>query len=311
MAVQTWETSLLQRAYEAYDSPVMTGQLSFESHLLEDAYLYCKQITKSNSRTFYMAASLLPEPKQAAVHALYAFCRSTDDLIDKWEGKGDPHQALNDWRLRLHKGAEAFYDPIPMAWAHVQRNFELPHGYADQLIQGIETDLSKTRYKTFSELTEYCYAVASTVGLIVMHIIGFENEDALHDAIKLGVALQLTNILRDVGEDWRNGRIYLPLDELHSFGLSESDIEKGIVNDKWRRFMQFQIKRARQLYEESQAGIALLNRDGRFAIAAASCLYREILTEIENLDYDVFNHRAHVSTYGKIKRLPALWWQHR
>jgi phytoene synthase len=149
--------------------------------------------------------------------------------------------------------------------------------------------------------------VASTVGLIVMHIIGFQGSAALPYAIKLGVALQLTNILRDVGEDWQAGKLYLPIEELAEFGLSEADIAASCIDDRWRRFMRFQIERARTLYREAEPGIMLLDADGRFAIGAASTLYRSILEDIEAHDYDVFHRRAHVGLWGKLRRLPKAW----
>jgi phytoene synthase len=144
-----------------------------------------------------------------------------------------------------------------------------------------------------------------------MHIIGFAGSAAIPYAIKLGVALQLTNILRDVGEDWQAGRVYLPQEELAAFALTEADLAAGQVDARWRAFMQFQIERNRRLYAEAWPGIALLNRDGRFAIAAAAGLYQAILDDIEAHDYDVFNRRAQVSKWGKLSRLPGLWWQSR
>jgi phytoene synthase len=152
--------------------------------------------------------------------------------------------------------------------------------------------------------------VASTVGLMSMHIVGYESQDAVPYAVKLGIALQLTNILRDIGEDWRMGRLYLPLDELGTFGLREADLAAR-VDDRWRAFMRFQIDRVQRLYDEAAPGIALLNADGRFAIAAAAGLYRAILDDIEANDYDVFHHRAHVGPWGKLRRLPGIWWSSR
>jgi phytoene synthase len=195
-----------------------------------------------------------------------------------------------------------------LAWADTQARCGIPCGYADQLIDGILRDIHQQRYQTFGELAEYCYGVASTVGLMVMHIIGFGDEGALPYAIKLGVALQLTNILRDVGEDWANGRFYLPLTELTEFGLSEADIASGAVGDTWRAFMRYQIARVRQLYREAQPGIQFLDSDGRLAIAAAAGLYRAILDDIEAHDYDVFHRRAYLPALEKLKRIPAVWW---
>jgi phytoene synthase len=140
-----------------------------------------------------------------------------------------------------------------------------------------------------------------------MHMVGFSGEEAIPYAIKLGVALQLTNILRDVHEDWVNGRLYLPREELHAFGLSEADIDAGIIDDRWRAFMRFQINRARRLYAESLPGVAMLGKTGRFAIAASAELYQAILDDIEANDYDVFSRRAHTTGFQKLKMLPGIW----
>ena len=196
---------------------------------------------------------------------------------------------------------------MAFAWANARAHYEIPQRYAEQLIEGVARDMVQNRYQTFEELTTYCYGVASTVGLMSMHIIGYKNEEAVRYAIKLGVALQLTNILRDVAEDWQRGRFYLPLDELKQFGLSEADVDAGIVDDRWRDFMKFQIARARQIYEEAWPGIQMLDPGGRFAIAAAATFYRAILEDIENHDYDVFSRRAHIGKWGKLRRLPTIW----
>lgn len=201
--------------------------------------------------------------------------------------------------------------PVALAWAEARSRFAIPRGYAQQLIEGVARDLVQTRYANFDQLAEYAYGVASTVGLMAMHITGYSSDRAIPYAVKLGVALQLTNILRDVAEDYRNGRLYLPQDELSAYNLSERDIEDGVVDDRWRAFMRFQVERTRRLYDEAQPGIALLDADGRFAIAAASTLYRAILDDIEAHDYNVFLRRAHLSLGGKLRRLPAIWWMSR
>ncbi len=187
----------------------------------------------------------------------------------------------------------------------------MPSRYAEQLIDGVARDLAHSRYQTFDELASYCYGVASTVGLMSMHIIGFAGNEAIPYAIKLGVALQMTNILRDVGEDWRTGRVYLPQAELAEYGLSEADLAAGEVTDRWRAFMQFQIARNRRLYVESLPGVGLLHKEGRFAICAAAELYQGILDAIERADYDVFSHRAYVGKWGKLRMLPRIWWHSR
>jgi phytoene synthase len=200
---------------------------------------------------------------------------------------------------------------IPLAWAETRTRYGIPREYAEQLLEGVAQDLTKTRYANFDELAHYCYGVASTVGLMTMHIIGFSGSEAIPYAVKLGVALQLTNILRDVGEDWENGRVYLPQDELAAFGLTEADIAAGQVTENWRQFMRFQIERNRQLFEEAMPGIVMLGQQGQFAIAASAELYQAILESIEANDYDVFSKRAHLSGSEKLKRLPGIWWRAR
>lgn len=304
---KSWEYALLERAHEAFKTPTYGRLVNAEQHVYDQAYEYCDRLIKANSRTFYLASSLLPQHKRRAVRALYAFCRATDDLIDQSPHPADAADLLANWRERLRVYPSA-YDPIPLAWADTKERYQIPQGYEVQLIEGIARDLHQRRYSTFAELAEYCYGVASTVGLMAMHIIDFQGEAALPYAVKLGIALQLTNILRDVGADWQAGRLYLPLDELAEFGLSEADIALGSVDERWRRFMQYQIGRTRNLYAEAEPGIALLDLDGRFAIGAASGLYRAILEDIEANDYDVFHRRAHVGLWGKVRRLPRIWW---
>jgi phytoene synthase len=194
-----------------------------------------------------------------------------------------------------------------LAWADTRATYSIPQRYAEQLLDGVASDLTKTRYANFTELTNYCYNVASTVGLMAMHIIGYESDEAIPYAVKLGVALQLTNILRDVAEDWENGRLYLLQDELTTFSLTEADIKAGIVDDRWREFMKFQITRIRQLYTDALPGITLLNKNGRFAIAAAAELYQAILNDIENHDYDIFSRRAYITKWEKLRRLPGIF----
>jgi phytoene synthase len=307
---QTWERSLLPLAYEAehLDVALIHPPVS-DRALLERAYAYCNAITSTNSRTFYMATSLLPLDNQRSMRALYAFCRLSDDIIDCAEG--DAEESLAVWRRKALAPAPPPGDLVAVAWADTRFRYQVPQRYAEQLIDGVKRDLYQRCYRTFEDMVRYAYGVASTVGLMCMHIIGFAGEYAIPYAIKLGVALQITNILRDVGEDWRCGRVYLPMDELEAFGLSEADLDRGQVYDRWRAFLRFQIERNRRLYDEANPGIALLNKDGRFAVAAASELYRAILGDIEAHDYDVFNRRAHVNAWGKVRKLPRIWWRNR
>jgi phytoene synthase len=301
----SWEHRLLALALEGLESHIPAEPLSTEANLLEKAYQQCEKITAQHSRTFSMASALLPSGKRRAARALYAFCRISDDLVDCQEP--DAPGKLMDWRERSLCPHPAEDDLVALAWADTRARHRIPRRYAEQLIEGVSRDLTQNRYENFEELSAYCYGVASTVGLMAMHIIGFAGRKAVPYALKLGVALQLTNILRDVGEDWRTGRVYLPQQELAEFGLSEEDLRYSRVNARWQAFMRFQIDRNRQLYAEAASGISLLERDGRFAIAAAADLYQAILDDIEAHQYDVFTRRAQVSTWRKLRRMPGIW----
>ncbi len=313
---QSWEISLLSMATEPLRAnATQIGELVTEKATLEAAYAHTAGITKKHSRTFYLASSLMPMPKRQAVRALYAFCRQVDDTVDTATDHSfaEPRrqQLLQDNLFALRQ--RMLYQPVSdedylaLAWRHAQQRYGIPIQYAEQLVDGVSRDLVQNRYDTFEELSAYAYGVASTVGLMSMHIIGFESEEAIPYAIKLGVALQITNILRDVGGDWRMGRLYLPKEELAQFSLSRGDIADGVVDERWRAFMKFQIERNRTLYREALPGIRMLSSDGRFSIMAAAKLYESILRAIEKNDYDVFRRRASVSSTSKLMQLPSIW----
>jgi phytoene synthase len=314
---QDWETPLLLLADEALNElvkPAFNLPQTYNDKLLEMSYQQCEDITAQHSRSFYMASALYPPDKRRAARALYAFCRITDDIVDEADEGDDAacvQERLEAWRYRSLSANPPRDDLVAVAWHDARAKYQVPLRYGEQLFDGVMCDLSKRRYETFEELAEYAYGVASTVGLMSMHITGFVGKEAIPYAVKLGVALQLTNILRDVAEDWRNGRVYLPQDELRRFGLDEADLADGVVTNRWRAFMQFQIARNRRLYEEAWPGIGMLAPDGRFAIAAAAELYMGILRDIERHDYDVFSRRSYVSTAGKLARLPRIWWRSR
>jgi 15-cis-phytoene synthase len=306
--MHSWENRLLEMAYQALDNHRTSGPTQRTPHpSLAPAYRYCEQLTYQHSRTFFLASSLLPIQTRRGVRALYAFCRITDDLVDR--SPGDAETSLAIWKERSLAPYPEQDDHVALAWSDTRQNYNIPHLFAEQLIHGVSMDLNKIRYKTFDDLVVYCYGVACTVGLMVMHIIGFKSPEAIPYAIRLGVALQLTNILRDVGEDWRAGRVYLPQQELDAFGLSEADLAAGISHPRWREFMRFQVERTRDIYAKAMPGIQLLKSEGRFAIAAAAELYRSILSKIEEHNYDVFHRRAAVSTWGKFQQLPGIWWR--
>lgn len=308
--IEEWEKPLLSMASRgARQEADGRRDVPAGEAALQVAYDHCIALTRQHSRSFYLASAFLPREKQRGVRALYAFCRTADDIVD--HPGADPRQALADWRRQSLTWDPPRDSPVALAWAHTRGRFEIPRRYVEQFLLGVSRDLTQTRYETFEDLATYCYGVAATVGLMSMHITGYESEGAVPYAVKLGVALQLTNILRDVGEDWARGRMYLPLEELEAFGLHEDDLAAGRVTDRWRAFLAFQIDRTRRLYAEAWPGIALLAPEGRFSIAAAADLYGGILDDIERNDYDVFQRRAHLSRWEKLARLPALWWRTR
>jgi phytoene synthase len=243
---------------------------------------------------------------RSAVRALYAFCRTVDDIVDR-SNDPDREEKLDYWREVVRGGSFPASDLVAAAWADTLTRYQIPRLYALQLIDGVASDLTRARYQTFDDLAQYCYGVASTVGLMSMYIIGFHSSEAVPYAIRLGVALQLTNVLRDIAEDYRNGRVYLPQEELARFGLSENDLVSGHLTPRWMAFMRFQIRRARRLYAASWPGVGLLAREGRLAIGAASTFYSRILDDIERNGYDVFSRRAHLGAWEKMRLIPSLW----
>jgi phytoene synthase len=306
----SWENRLLALADEAQRAAATSTQPpGVDMALLRRAYRHSAALTAQHSRSFYIASGFLGLPARDAVRALYAFCRTADDIVD--DGSSEAANRLAAWRKLALESRPPEDDLVAVAWTDTRARYHFPKRLIEQLLDGVGRDLDQARYRTFADLTVYCYGVASTVGLMSMQIIGYEDESATPHAVKLGVALQLTNILRDVAEDWQRGRLYLPLDELQEFGLSEQDVAMGIIDQRWRAFMRFQIARARALYEEASLGIRLLAPQGRLAVTAAASFYRGILDDIEAHDYDVFSRRAYLSTWGKVRRLPGIWWRAR
>ena len=304
-----WEHRLIALAGQ----PAVPAQVPFFSYwagdaTLQRAYDLCGRITSRHSKSFHLASGLLPEAKRASVRALYAFCRTVDDIVDEGTER-DRTAALDYWRDVSRSASAPDGDPVAAAWADTLARHHIPRHFPLQLIDGVGRDLSQSRYESFDDLATYCYGVASTVGLMSMYIIGFRSHEAVPHAIKLGVALQMTNILRDIGEDFQNGRVYLPAEEMEAFGIRESDLAGSRVTERWRAFMRFQIERTRGLYADAWPGIRLLEREGQLSIGAASSLYSGILDAIERNDYDVFTRRASLGAWGKLSRFPALLWR--
>lgn len=279
------------------------------SPTLTQAWNDIDAIIRTNSKTFYVATNLLPKKQRDAIRALYAFCRATDDLVDRENATVD---MLEAWRTEVQRPASQQTNPVLACWASVREQYAIDSRYEQELIDGVKMDLQFHPYPTWSTLETYCYHVASTVGLLSMPIIGQAHntrfEQAAPYAIRLGIALQLTNILRDVGEDVRHGRVYLPIEDLQRFGLTIEDIRHHVYDERFIALMKFEIARARQLYLEALPGICLLSPSARPAVGAAALLYRAILDEIEAIDYQVYERRAHTTAWRKIALLPVIFW---
>ena len=274
----------------------------------DQARLYARHYAK----TFYFASHVLPREKREAAYAVYAFCRRADNIAD--DAGNDPAAQrravvlLAELRDELHNVYDGPADTS--RWSALRatvRRFGIPRVHFLDLLRGVEMDLRKSRFATFQELEEYCYCVASVVGLIMARIFGAFSPEALRHASDLGTAMQLTNILRDVGEDLRMDRIYLPEEELTRFGVSESDLRAGHAGSSLRALLEFQVRRARSYYGSAGPGIAMIPDDGsRFCAELMSTLYSKILDAVEANRYDVFTRRAHVPLPTKIRVAAAI-----
>jgi 15-cis-phytoene synthase len=284
-----------------------SSELSLVTHDTKQIQRVTERVIREHSKTFYFATSLLPGREKRAVRALYAFCRSTDDLVDRTDAT---MADVETWREQVALEPEQQTNPLLYTWAVTRRQFGVDRRYEQELINGVGMDIRFEPYKTWNELQNYCYRVASTVGLLSIPIIGLAPgirfEQAEPFAAKLGIALQMTNILRDISEDASRGRVYLPLEELSRFDLSLADIHKRVFDERFIRLMKFQIERARHLYQQALPGIALLARRVRLAVGAAALLYAAILDEIEDLGYDVYHQRAYTHSLRKIRMLPGI-----
>ena len=288
---------------------------------IEKAYKYCEGVTKTHAKSFYFAAKFLPKWKQKPIYALYALCRHVDDEVDEAEVQSEAEAiaAVNRWKAKLDEiyetGTQNVKDEdkikdqnlVLLAWSDLLKKYKIPQNLPLELMTGVLQDTHTKRYETFEELYVYCYRVASTVGLMSSEIFGYTGEKTLEYAEALGIAMQLTNILRDVKEDAAMNRIYLPQEDLRKFNVSESQILAAEMNENFVEMMNFQIERARKYYAKAELGIAFLEKDTRFTELLAARLYSKILNQIEKQNYNVFSKRAHINFRQKVFSIPNIW----
>jgi len=286
---------------------------------LDQAYEICRKETQKWAKTFYLGTLLLPQEKRKAIWAIYVWCRRTDEIMDSVEASTKSQDELSDnldeWEentKNVFKGnIKSELDSVLLDT--IEKYPQSIQPYLD-MIDGQRMDLNKFRYKDFDELKLYCYRVAGTVGLMTQNVMGIDSAytsapwsampDPSEAAIALGIANQLTNILRDVGEDRQRGRIYLPQADIEKFNYSEEELLKGKINKQWKALMNFQLTRAREWFQKSEDGIKWLSSDARWPVWTSLRLYRGILDSIERLDYDVFNNRAFVKNSVKALEIP-------
>jgi phytoene synthase len=265
------------------------------------SYRYCEEVTRREARNFYPAFLLLPAPKRRSMCALYTFMRIADDLSDGPMPIEQKRQQLADWRAGLRLAlAGAYRHPSFPALHDTVTRYAIPQKYLEAVIDGVEMDLEPTVYRTFAELRNYCYHVASVVGLASIHVWGFHGEDALPLAEDMGIAFQLTNILRDLGEDAARGRVYLPLEDLERFGYDVDRLQRSVCDGAFRDLMRFEVERARGYYQTGWRLLPRLSPAGQAVFLMMARTYRALLREMEKRDYDVFRGRVRVPTWKKL-----------
>ena len=271
------------------------------------AFEYARKITAHYSKSFYFSARMLPRERRWATFALYGFCRHCDNLIDTPRQRTETEilreiQRLTE-ELQIAYNTGESQDPIIRAFILVAKAYGIPIAYPLDLLNGVAMDVRQTRYKTFDELSLFCYRVAAVVGLMMTYVLGYKDERAFGYAKQLGIAMQLTNILRDIKEDKEMGRLYIPQTDLAEFGVTEQDIFEEKMTPQLRALMKFQIERADQYYTEAIPGIALLKTESQYAIYSAAKIYRGILRKIEECNYNPFLGRVFVPSSQKIRIL--------
>ncbi|MCZ6632188.1 MAG: presqualene diphosphate synthase HpnD [bacterium] len=269
---------------------------------------YCAGLVRKSRSNFYYAFLFLPKEKREAIFAAYAFSRYTDDLVDESEAPEKAIQALQAWRQELlacYNGTPSH--PIALNLQATLQKFPIPQEHFLHLIEGVEMDLTRNRYQTFDDLYQYCYRVASAIGLICIEIFEYQNPATKEYAINLGLALQLTNILRDVQTDFQQNRIYLPAEDLDRFQYSEKDLHAATYNTAFIDLMAFQCRRAREYYEKAASLLPKEDRRGMFSADIMGTIYARLLSQIEEAKYNIFDAPIRLSNRSKFTLALSIW----
>jgi len=281
---------------------------------LDACYAYAQQLTQQHGTTYYFAARFFPPSIRRSIYGLYGFVRVPDEIVDNPEGDrrdcAAQLRALDDWRAQFETGlnGDPVAHPALRAFLDTMQRHAIPPEYPRAFLDSMAMDLEVTRYETFEALQKYTYGSASVIGLMICSIVGLRDRAALPYAADLGLAMQLTNFLRDIGEDYRErGRIYLPLEDLEYFGYSEGDLAAATIDERFVRLMRFEIARNRAIYRRAELGISALPEFARYPIRLAGRLYAAILQRIEANGYDVFHRRAATTKTYKLRTAAAMW----
>lgn len=277
---------------------------------LQVSYSHCRQIAWQEARNFYYSFLILPKAKRDAMCAIYAFMRTSDNLSDDEGSIQTKQEALNKWRTLLRNAYNGEYENnlIFPAFHYTVQQYNIPIDYFEELINGAEMDLSVSSYKTFDELYKYCYRVAGIVGLVCIHIYGFHDNQAKVLAEACGIGFQLTNILRDLEEDARMGRVYLPEEDLERFNYTPEDLKKSVVDNRFISLMKFQVERAQSYYEQARPLIGMIDPPSRPALSAMIGIYRGILNKITAKKHLVFGDRVRLSALEKLAVVAKACW---
>jgi len=273
---------------------------------LDASYAECKRLNSLHGKTYYLATLLLPKAKRKYVHALYGFARYADEIVDDLASTlsvEEKAQALGTWgnKILSELKSGASDDPIGRALIDTVNTFSIPHAHFQAFLHSMTMDLTVQEYQTYEDLIEYVYGSAAVIGLEMVPVLGVLDEGAYECAKNLGIAFQLANFIRDVGEDLDRGRIYLPIQELAEHGVTREMLEARVLTPEIINALKFQIARVRQLQKEATPGISMLSHTSRPCIEAASELYCGIVDEVEKIGYDIFNVRAKTSTTRRLK----------